>query len=181
MHQQGNKETETGDDGRGPDHAATPLRRNRMKMICQGKSNQQRNDEPAIVQSNRYAGNASEFDLCPHRSGKRSLPELAGDYSSPRLEPSACNRMSDAPPELTSPKAATALRPKDGVFLIKCPGNREQTRCQVLLYPPILGLNLGSIFPGALCRGPCRVRINNGYRFVGQANLHCETDLALCS
>jgi hypothetical protein len=37
-----------------------------MKMICQGKSNQQRNDKPAVVQPDRNASDTSKFDLCPH-------------------------------------------------------------------------------------------------------------------
>jgi hypothetical protein len=49
-----------------------------MKVSGEGKSNQEGDDEPTAVQSNRYSCNSAQFDLCMHGEG---LPRNIGARS----------------------------------------------------------------------------------------------------
>jgi hypothetical protein len=52
-----------------------------MKMIRKGEDNQQSDNEPAVMQANGNASDASDLDVCPHKCGN-SFRSLASDYSS---------------------------------------------------------------------------------------------------
>src|ERR1700687_6101100 len=66
MQDDGHEKQYRGDDCRCPDRDLTPLRIGGMKLAGKRKRYQQSNDQPAVVQSDLNAEDASELYLCLH-------------------------------------------------------------------------------------------------------------------
>ena len=64
MQQKGSEEEKTCNGGGHPYQGFAPLWRLVMKLVSKGKRDQQSNNEPAVVEPYRDAGNAPEFNLC---------------------------------------------------------------------------------------------------------------------
>jgi len=66
MEQESGEEQQTRDHRGHPHLDAAPLRRHRTEMLGKRKRNQQGDDEPAVVKTDRDAGDSADLDLCLH-------------------------------------------------------------------------------------------------------------------
>ena len=66
MQQESREEQHTRDNGGRPYQDATPSWRDTAEVLSKRESNQQGNDEPAIVKADGDAGDSAKLDLCLH-------------------------------------------------------------------------------------------------------------------
>ena len=66
VQQQRDEEADRSDDRTSPDQGQIPFWPDGMKVAGERKRDEQRNDEPTVMQTDLDAGNSSEFNLGMH-------------------------------------------------------------------------------------------------------------------
>src|SRR5258707_6516193 len=67
-----------------PDHVPAPLRISRLKLAGQRECDQQRDQQPTVMQANLNTGNAEKLDLCFH---VKALALFSKKSPAPKLPP----------------------------------------------------------------------------------------------